>query len=183
MLKTVRLYGHLGKQFGREFKFDIRTPAEAIQALKANCKGFVQYLGMNDQPGYWLFVGKENRGKEQLLDPFSSKEVIKIVPVVAGAGGNAFKIIAGAVLIAIGAYTGNSFLIKVGGALVLGGVAGLLFAPPKPSGPEEKPENKPSLSFNGPVNTTKQGQPVAVLYGLLLIGSAVISSAISSEQL
>lgn len=184
MLKTVKLYGHLGKKFGREFRFDIRTPAEAIRALKANCEGFVQYLSTNDKPGYWVFVGKENKGKEQLNDPFGSKEIIKIVPAIAGAGGDSgiFQLIGGIVLIAVGAFTSNAFLVQAGFALAVGGVAQLAFAPPKSGDPEERPENKPSLSFNGPINTTKQGQPVPLLYGKLMVGSAVISSGISTDQ-
>jgi len=186
MLKTVKLYGHLGKKFGREFRFDVRNPAEAICALRANCPGFLPYLGQHDQPGYWVFTGRENRGLDQLRDPMGSRESIKIVPVIAGGGGSIFKIIGGEALSLFGVFTGNLFLAQLGSGIALagaiGGIASLIFSPPKPGDPQERPENKPGFSFNGPINTTKQGQPVPILYGKLMVGSAVISSGISSEE-
>ena len=42
-------------------------------------------------------------------------------------------------------------------------------------------ENKGYL-FNGPVNTTQQGLPVPIAYGELVVGGAVISASIKSNQ-
>ena len=50
------------------------------------------------------------------------------------------------------------------------------------SEPSERPENKPSYSFNGAVNTTAQGHPVPVGYGRLVVGSAVISAGIDVDE-
>jgi predicted phage tail protein len=45
---TIKLYGHLGTQFGRIHKYAIRTPVEAVRALEANCRGFKKAL-LKDQ--------------------------------------------------------------------------------------------------------------------------------------
>ena len=37
-------------------------------------------------------------------------------------------------------------------------------------------------NFNGPVNTTAQGNPVPVIYGEMIVGSATISAGIYSED-
>ena len=54
---------------------------------------------------------------------------------------------------------------------------------PKATEPSERPENKPSYSFNGAVNTTAQGHPVPVGYGRLIVGSAVISAGIDVDEI
>jgi predicted phage tail protein len=71
----------------------------------------------------------------------------------------------------------------IGWGLVLGGVSSLLFTP-KTHDPAatERPENKPSYAFNGPVNTTAQGNPVPVGYGRLRVGSQVISAGLYVEE-
>ena len=68
-------------------------------------------------------------------------------------------------------------------AVALGGISQLLFKPPSPVKPNERPENKPSYIFDGPVNTIAAGHPVPILYGEMYVGSAVISAGIISEEI
>lgn len=195
-LTTVLLYGHLGRKYGQRWVFDIGSPAEAVRALRANCKGFEEAV-IGYKPGYHVFVGKENIGKEDLIAP-SGKEVIKIVPVVAGAGfGDFFKIIVGIALIyftwgaaaslAPGATPtmaasllgagGSAFVSQLGVALVLSGVSSLL-AP----NPTEEKKNKPAHAFDGAQNTIAQGTPVPLGYGRMRVGSAVLSAGVYADQ-
>jgi len=74
-------------------------------------------------------------------------------------------------------------LYSVGTAMILGGVAQMIAPTPKANEPSERPENKPSYSFNGAVNTTAQGHPVPVGYGRLIVGSAVISAGIDVDEI
>lgn len=39
-MKTIKLYGELGRKFGKIFRFDVKTPREAVRALSAQIKGF-----------------------------------------------------------------------------------------------------------------------------------------------
>lgn len=190
MLREVRLYGHLGMRFGRVHRFDVASPAEAVAALRANFAGFEAHVLAHNEPGYRVLVGQRGLRREQLALPAGGGEPIRIVPVIAGAKrGGIGQIILGAVLIVasfvVFAVGGPVWLSKglfqAGVASILGGVVQLLT--PQPPGPRERPENQPSYFFDGAVNTTAQGQPVPVLFGRLVVGSAVISSGINAEEI
>lgn len=177
---TVKLYGHLGKRFGRVHRFDIKTPAEAIRALNANFRDFGAYLREHSAPGYRVITDLGERSAEQLHDLAGGKS-IKIVPVTAGAkAAGVGQFILGAVLYVVGwALSGYSAgastaLSSVGLAMMVGGASQMLFGPPKQGGTNNT-KNQPSYAFSGPVNTTAQGNPVPVCYGRLLVGSQVIS--------
>lgn len=184
-LKRIILYGHLRKRFGREFRFAVGSPAEAIRALCSQVEGFAEYLREHSMPGYRVLVGEEVRDVEALQAPMGH-EVIKIVPVVAGAKGNGFGVVAGAVLTAVGYVYDQPWLMNMGIAMMLGGVSTLLANNPAyvPPSPEAKTESDPpAYSFNGPHMTVGQGNPVPVLLGgPLRIGGALVSMGISAEE-
>ena len=76
----------------------------------------------------------------------------------------------------------GSAVASLGTALMLGGVMQLLSPQQKGLSAKDSPDNGASYNFNGPVNTTAQGNPVPLLYGELIVGSAVISAGIYSED-
>ena len=41
MLTDVRLYGELADKYGKEFRFDIDSPKDAVAALVANFSTFI----------------------------------------------------------------------------------------------------------------------------------------------
>lgn len=186
-LRTIRLYGKMGARFGRTFKMAVNSPAEAITALCSQLKGFEEYLmGAKDNgTGFMVFVGKQNVGEEQLGHPPGDDD-IRIAPVLIGAKKAGLgQIIMGIVLIAVGsiyalatfdAATGAA-IFNMGVAMLLGGVVQMLAPSPK-GGPKDKAENTPSYAFAGAVNTQAQGNPVGLLYGKGVVGSAVISAGI-----
>lgn len=172
---VVKLYGHLGKRFGRVHRFDIRTPAEALRALKANCKGFAQYLTEHSAPGYRIVTDFGDRTVDQLGEP-AGRSGIKIIPYVAGASHGVGQFILGAVLVAADVFVFHTgYLTHIGVAMMVGGVSQMLFAPPKPNSGSGGSGNQPSYAFNGAANTSTQGNPVPVCYGRLQVGSQVIS--------
>lgn len=192
---TVLLYGHLAKTFGRKHRFEIRTPQEAIRALSANHKGFRKYLIEHSKPGYRVLVGKEPRDLETLAYP--ADDVIRIVPVVAGAGRGLGSIILGAALMFSAPYLNATLLSAnianatgftlgymargLGMSLILGGVGQMLTPTPKSPKMAERPNNLPSFVFDGAVNTTAQGNPVPLCYGQMIVGSQVISAGLSAN--
>ena len=203
-LTTIVLYGHLRRRFGREFQFDVSSPGEAVRALKATIPEFYGAL-LKHKPGYHVFVGEQNLQEQELGFPVSSKEVIRLVPVVAGAGklGAGFFIIAAIALIASAGTLGpalagstgtlfgagggavgsaasiaaTSFVGQIGVSLALMGVASLLAPTPR-----KEEEAKPSYLFNGAENTVEQGAAVPVGYGEMMVGSVVLSSGIYVQQ-
>jgi predicted phage tail protein len=191
MLTEVRLYGSLGKRFGRVHKFDIETPAEAMRALFANCKGMKEWFADRQKSGFRVYVGEKSKtaasiGADELGITHTGK-TISITPAVGGAKAGFGQVILGVVLIVVGViinyYTGGTagnFFISMGVSLVIGGISRMLFTPPDTQ--NNKPTDTPNYTFSGPVNTVSQGHPVPVGYGRLRVGGAVISAGIRSED-
>lgn len=184
MLTTIRLYGKLGAMFGRKYRLNVKSPAEAMRALCVQLKGFESYL-TNSKVEYGVFVGKRNIGQDQLCDP-SGGDDIRIAPFVSGAKAKWVQTVVGIVLVVVG-YVLTVFgygaigqpMVNMGIAMIIGGIVQMLTPSPKANGPNDKDGNKPSTQFSGPVNTQAQGNVVGVCYGgPLIIGSAVISAGI-----
>lgn len=188
-MKTVRLYGELREKFGKEFHFDVKSPAEAIRALCVTVKGFEGYLRKHGEDAYKVFSGARNTS-ESLHDPISDSEVIRIAPVVQGSSG-AQRIVVGVLMIVAAYFLGpagagaisaatQTTVYGMGASMILGGIAQLL-SPQQSVKSGESAENTPSYNFNGPVNTTAQGHPVPLIYGRMIVGSAVISAGYTTK--
>jgi predicted phage tail protein len=203
MFRVIKVYGKLAKHLGhRSFKAAISTPAEALRVLLAN---FPSLRGVISEGDYKVTVGRSEleigNHPEYLHYPSASFETIRIVPVVAGAGGVG-KILAGVALIAaaiILAPVGGGFLGAVGTgflsasasvaigsigvSLALGGISQLLTPTPKISqGADSTSDPRKSYSFSGIQNVSRQGVPVPVIYGEVFTGSIVISAGINTEE-
>jgi predicted phage tail protein len=209
-MRVIKVYGQLAKFLGRrQFKAAVNTPAEAIRFLVANFPNLKAHMA--DQY-YKVCTGKieldVGSHLEQLHYPMAQTECVRIIPVIAGAGGAAAKIGIGIALVAaafiigpavggflgIGAGLGGAGAGLVGGAfassigligvsLVLGGVAQLISPTPKTSSGEDSTNDpRKSYSFSGIQNVTRQGVPVPIVYGEIIVGSVVISAGINTED-
>ena len=67
-------------------------------------------------------------------------------------------------------------------SLALGGLAQMLTPIPEPPKEAEDPKRE-SYSISGIVNTSMQGIPVPVIYGEIIVGSALISLGIKTEDI
>lgn len=189
-MKTVILYGELAKRFGKYHTYAVKNAAEAIRALKANFRGFDQYMctAHLDGVGFRVFVGREQLGHvDEIHNPAGAADTIRLVPVVTGSKSPLLKILLGVALVASAFVLGPGVLGIVpsmiaqsmgmlGASLIIGGVSSLLSKPPQ----QEK--DKTSYLFNGPENTTVQGKPVPVGYGRMIVGSCVISAGIETHD-
>jgi predicted phage tail protein len=192
------LYGSLGATYGKVHRYDVVSPAQAIKALSVTIKGFKQSL---IDGGYYrvLVGGKDELSIDQLGNPMSDRETIRIVPVVAGSRGLG-QIVLGVALVAfagpLAGFAGSAFgataattaviassISSIGVSLVIGGVSQMLFSPQAQTASAEREENKPSFIFNGAVNTTRQGNCVPICYGRMIVGSQVISAGLSVTEL
>lgn len=195
-MKTIKLYGKLGKIFGKIHTLDVRSPAEAVRAMCAIIPNFKDYLqnGPGKSLPYSVYVGHEDSTVVDYQMPCSDDKIIRIIPIISGAG-NGFKIILGVALIAFSGGLGatalattlgitNTSIASFGFSLLLGGIAGVLFAPSRPDvASYESVSNAPSFTFDGPINTTRQGNAIAVGYGKLRVGSQVISAGLEAQEL
>lgn len=190
-MKTIELHGILRKKFGRFFKLDVQSAAEACHAISCQIPAFRQFLAESEKLGYRfaIFNGKKrnqhtNIGEEQLNDTTTSNH-IHIVPRVVGSGGKTMawlQVIAGVALIAAGVATGMNWgLIGAGAGLLMGGVTSLLMPTPTVDNQDED-GNKPNKGFGGAVTTVAQGNPVPILYGEREVGGFIASAGIYTED-
>ena len=214
-MKVVKVYGALKERLGGQgtFELDVFNAAEAIKALCSNFSGLDKWFVDSGQDGiaYKVLLGETEIGEdeegthnfENLLFPWSEKEVFHITPVLVGSGGGWGRIALGAAMIGLafatggasltfaaipmanaGAITGvafSSFFAKaavyIGAGLVLGGISQLLTPVPKPPPEANKLQ---SFSFSGIAQTAQQGGPIPIVYGKCFVGSAVLSAGLDT---
>ena len=137
---------------------------------------------------------------EQISYPLMPDDDIRIIPVVTGA--NFFKkfgaVLLGALLVGVAVATGGTGLSfgitgfsggigasaavgNLGAGLLLTGVAGLL----SPTVPTPDIDNDPrnNFSFSGVQNVSREGVPIPIAYGEVIVGSVVVSAGLNVEEL
>jgi len=184
MTRNIYLQGKLGKLFGEHWKLNASTVQEAMHGIDVQRDGKLRrHLIECTEKGIEFSVkkGKEFLDYDNLQMELGEEDII-ITPLPVGAGKTAgrIKAIIGIALIIIGIYalmTGAEgsqllaagwYLIAGGGLLTSIGIAEFL-TPNTPSNSQE------GYLFNGPENTLKQGIPVPLCYGELVIGGAPIN--------
>jgi predicted phage tail protein len=201
-MRTIRVYGQLSRFLkSRTFRAEVASAAEAVRFLLAN---FPQVEAHMASQHYRVSSGDRALEPEELHEPAGQSE-ITIVPVIGGAGA-AGRIIGGVALVAAAFAIGQPWLgpmafslaTGVGASLALGGIAQLLTPVPRTAGPgasgamgamasanSAKPDNndpRRNSSFGSIQNTTKQGVPVPIIFGEVIVGSVVISAAVDVDQ-
>lgn len=207
MFRVIKVYGKLAKHVGqRSFQAAVKTPAEAIRFLLAN---FPDLRGVMSEGDYKISVGRSELEigdhPEYIHLPSASFEPIRIIPVIAGAGGGTGKILAGVGLIAAAIITGGiasagvtlggflgigtvgTAVVAVGASLALSGVAQLMTPTPRlgetnSRGVDQESDPRRSYSFSGVQNVTRQGVPVPVIYGEVFTGSVVVTASLNVEE-
>ena len=195
MLRTVRLYGALGKKYGRVHKMYVNSVGEAIRLLCANYKDFRQHIQDNADKiaGYEVWDGSRNLGEEDKEEFHKTGQGdIKIIPRIRGAG-RAAKIVVGVILLVVAYFTGgstagtamyylSSAAAAMGTSLILSGIIGLMTKTASGSSIDSEEDNTQSYLFSGTLNTTKQGNPVFIAYGTHLLGSQVVSASLATSE-
>jgi predicted phage tail protein len=201
-MRVIKVYGSLAKFLGqRSFRAAVSTPAEAMRFLVANFPGLREHMA---EKYYKVGVGKIDLDigdqPEQLHYPTGKAEAIRIVPVIGGAKGSGglVKVLIGVALIALTIATGGfggaaiglfgagtiavgTAVIGIGASLVLSGVSQMLT--PTPRTLEDQSDPSKSYNFSGIQNVSRQGVPVPICYGEVLVGSVVISAGINAEDI
>lgn len=194
MNRKIHLLGNLS-QFGEVWEMEAKSMGDVIQLIDCQEQGFRKFLIDAAESGLDMaIVGKDFRVEEpdELLFQNLGPEEVYISLVPAGSKKGWGKILLAAVLITVGIFTGGAtagfFATKFGAAVSTGlisagisiGLAGITQLLAKtPDADDQK--TKEGL-FDGPTSTLKQGQPVPVLYGELLIGGAPIHVDLTATQ-
>lgn len=119
MLREIRVYGELAKFMGvRSFMAEARDVAEAVRYLLVNFAGLEGHMVQHD---YRILVGGYSISEKEISYPIG-QDVIRIIPVVAGAGGKRGlgQILAGVAIIGLSILTAGLFGFALGGAAGLG---------------------------------------------------------------
>lgn len=176
-LREIRLYGRLGKRFGRVHRLAVESAREAVIALSVVLDGFETEL-LAHVGGYAVFAGTKD--KEGLLSEktvgikLGAGEAVYIVPVAEGANfwSKAWK---GATRIFM-AVTMLGWINKPFVDAVTPKI-------PSVSTPGQAPESIPSFAFGSIANYTDQGVAVPIVYGEVIAGSVVASQGLSAVEL
>ena len=191
---NVRFYGSL-KQFGSEFRLDCKTPAEVIQALTSQIPKLRQFI----QQGLFIVrVGRDyfdNRYLEKGLNQHLKEDAtVHFTPTLKGSKrGGLFGVITGVALIAgalalgplgLGVIGANAAWMVggLGASMLLGGVAQMLTKMPSMSTGKDA-EKKQSTSFSNLSNMAAQGRPIPLAYGLIRVGSLIISQGVETMDI
>lgn len=177
MLKTIKLYGVLGKKFGKEFHLAVESTREAVKALSVQVPGFEQFMLTAHEQGlaFAVFQDDENISEDQ-IDFETGAKVIKIVPKVIGAGGNGIlQTILGAVMIVVGVITQQYWAVGMGVGMMIGGIAQMMM-PKMDEGDQNQDGNRANKGFGGAVTTIAQGNPVPILYGQREVGGFIVNA-------
>ena len=204
-MKRIHLLGTLGEKFGPLWRAKCSTVSEALRLIECQCPDFKKYLidAVEEGTNFAVRTGEEllETGEELYMNV--TKDDVYITEVPAGSGGWG-KIIVGALLViativvavffpyllpgwmttvgttgAVGLSAAGTAVMfgiaSIGLNLIMAGVNELLM--PKPDKGKQG-----GAFFSGPINTIKQGQPVPLLYGELIVGGAPISVAYTKSR-
>lgn len=198
-MRDIYLHGALGARYGRHHRLSVETAGEAVRALCANFPAILKDL----HEGTWRVVRGETPRKgmdldeEQIASFRLGSAPLHVLPVAAGGKRNgAIKAIIGVALVAVsfgsaaflaqpiaagvmGATTWGNALGTIGLSMALSGVS-MLLTPQSDSGANK---NDDSFLMSGPVGGTRQGTPVPVVYGEIIVPGVMISGGLDIEML
>lgn len=167
-MTTIVLHGLIAKKFKQEHKFtNINKVVDALSAIDANYPGFKSYIQKSAMEGMnYEFIVDDNEVKNS-KDVLSKKEIkkIEIVPSLAG-------------------KDPVTFFVVLAINLVIAGIQYLMT-----SIPEEEPKvavaqvGSKSFFFANRDNLASQNTAVPIGYGTLRVGSKIIETIISSNDL
>jgi len=214
MLRTVKVYGHLAEHCGQSvFEALVRVPADAIKFLLCN---FPELRGLMRDGYYKVAVGKFDLQladqPEQLHYPLADADVVKVIPVVSGAGGRGIgQVLLGAALIGAAILAPGAGMVGLGfgktgvatsmlaapgfaaasTAAVVAGNIGLALAlggiaqmlTPVPDMPDGGGGPAENFAFQSIENVSTEGVPVPVVYGEMIVGSVVISTGLIAHKI
>lgn len=159
MIHNIELFGNMGKTFGKTHQAWGLTPRAVVLGLGSKLPEIRAYLLRGK---HWhVFVNGKKVSNKALDKPIKKGSTVQVVPVIAG-----------------GELISATALWIIAAILLVGAV--YLYTQMPNMGGEDQEK---SYMFNGALNSNEQGGPVPLVYGHTRVGSVVISSAITNEEM
>lgn len=186
----VHYVGPLADKYGTEhLTLKVRTPMQLFRGLECNVEGWeAEMRNLADTAQLSLVTGNgkedgyKNIGPDALHAPF--EDDVEDVYVVAALRGTGLEIAAFSFMGIYGwAGIAAAVVFNIAVGFVVGAITQALSPSPDASSGSERPDERASFIFNGPVNTTVQGGAVPLVYGRVLTGSTVMSAGIYVEEM
>ena len=196
MDRKIILLGDIGDKFGKEWSGSVDTITDAFKLIECQTKGFKEYIIRALESGLdaAIMVGSEVIEDGIALGSISKDDII-IALIPAGSRSGFGKILAAIAIAVFAFYLGPTvFAATVSGPTVIGGGIGVIGATTQATlyavaanlalagvsellvkTPRTKDAEAAGNVFGGPSNTIKQGKPLPLLYGQLLVGGSPIS--------
>ena len=204
-MQTVYLNGGLS-QFGEKWTTECKDIASIFKLIECQTPGFRKYLSeaVEADVGFEIQRGSEFlENPEELLLSLNDEDII-ITEVPSGSKSAGGKILAAIAIAVLTFYTAGALTSSAALASTFGGNAAAYVTAAKvvasigystainlaitgitqllAPGPETEPDKKDSYLFSGPSNNGRQGLPVPILYGELIVGGMPISAYYSNSR-
>ena len=194
MTRTIYLNGKMGELFGKVWKLNAATVAECMHGIDCQREGKLKkYLLDCTEQGIMFTV---QRGKEFLdydnLQMNLAEDDLILTPVPAGSANKLGKLILGFALLVVAAFYmpaavalgGVKGFLAVGALVGVGMIGSALLnsALSEYMAPKKGIERGDAFLFDGPVNNTKEGLPVPLAYGQVLVGGATIAFGFTNRE-
>jgi predicted phage tail protein len=188
MVRTIQLHGSLATELGHTpIRIAVDDVQDLILALRSIYPNFRRYTQQVKE--FVFLVSDKNAQNPRPLEPefigqrFGDAEEVHIVPAIEGAG---IEVMATAGL--TGWALAGAYAVNIMATMLLSMALGAVFqalapSPSTSAGSSNQVAEKASFLYNGAVNVTQQGGPVPLVYGDFLVGSVVISTEVSVDQL
>ena len=206
-MQRVVLLGEMGQRFGETWEMNVDYMRDIFKLIDCQRPGFKQYLFDCYENGtdFTLQRGKEFVGEEELLLSVGREDII-ITPIPAGSKSGIGKILAAIAIIAFvffvpvmagqaGTLAANTTTTIAASATKLGttlmtmsmtlattlamqGISQLMMP-----GPEIDKETPDNYLFNGSSEHIKEGLPVPLCYGEMMIGGGLINQTMTTRKI
>lgn len=198
-MTNVIIHGELGKVFGVNHTFKLEKLMDVVKALNANNSGFKEHiLSLFYKGVHYNMVNLEKPNQKwDSIEEYSKEEApdeIHLVPEIAGAGLVAAAVgavaavagVVGGIVAAVSLSAVGGFLLNLAVGLLIQGIMTLLFPVELPKTSAQTVETKIDTSsyiFTNLQNNAIQGFPIPLVYGEMRIGSNIIATNVTSEDL
>lgn len=204
-MQRVILLGDMGQRFGETWEMNVDYIRDIFKLIGCQRKGFNQYLIDCHENGtsFTMQRGEEFVGEEELHLSVGNEDII-ITPIPAGSKSGIGKILlaiaiivavivipgalgaaasmgtvsAGSAMATIATSTVGMMAISVATSLALQGLSQMMMP-----GPEIDKETPDNYLFNGTSEHIKEGLPVPLCYGEMMVGGGLINQTMTTRRI